>query len=48
MVIGWYYGSYKDGSDSIFVKKKKIKKKFYRKKFKKFKKKFKDKIIYIV
>jgi hypothetical protein len=44
MVIGWYYGSYKDGRGSIFVKKKKI----YRKKLKKIKKIFKDKIIYIV
>jgi hypothetical protein len=46
MVIGWYYGSYKDGRGSIFVKKKK--KKSIEKKLKKIKKIFKDKIIYIV
>jgi hypothetical protein len=45
MVIGWYYGSYKDGRGSIFVKKKK---KSIEQKLKKIKKIFKDKIIYIV
>ena len=45
MVIGWYYGSYKDGRGSIFVKKKK---KNWKKNLKKLKKIFKDKIIYIV
>jgi len=42
MVIGWYYGSHKDGWGRIFAKKNK--KKFYRKKLKKILKKISKKI----